>query len=79
MASLMNVKSLLSPQFKELDYQSEVLMDQNMSTLVSHATLWYNYVICKQELENQYKECLAKQSYAEAEFAQEQEEHSIDC
>ena len=39
MASLMNVKSLLSPQFEELDCQSEVLVDQNTRILVSHATL----------------------------------------
>ena len=69
-------KNILTAQFEELESQSEGLLDIKGNAL--HHTLWYNYVICKQKLDNQHKEHMAKQANAEIEFVWEQQLKKLD-
>ena len=77
-ASSPSTKTPISAQFKELDRQSEALLENKGSASGSRAALRYNYAIRKQELNNKREERVAQQANAEVEFMREQELKKLD-
>ncbi|KAI6106783.1 hypothetical protein EDD17DRAFT_1839924 [Pisolithus thermaeus] len=71
------VHDVITKKVEDLNKESDVFEEES-DAHTCHAAMWYNYLICKKELELQRDECSSQIANAEAAFCCEQELKKLD-